>query len=158
MKNLDRMIHLAEDFFETRSDPAQISVTEETMEKLRRIHPGTLSEESNDDGPVAWILVIPTTHELMDDFITGRINERELLDRTPLETMYEALYLCSALVLPEFRGKGIAKRLALHAVKSIRVRHPIRWLFYWSFSPEGEKLAAALAKETGLPLFRRASQ
>ena len=157
-RNLERMIQLAEEFFETRSDPEQISVTEESMERLRRIHPGTLSEERNDDGPIAWMLVIPTTREVMDRFVAGTINERELLYGTPLGATYEALYMCSALVLPEFRGQGIAKRLALQAVKSIQAQHPIRCLFYWAFSREGEKLAGSLAKETGLPLYRRTSQ
>lgn len=153
--NLDRMIQLAKEFFALKNDPAQISVTEETMEKFREIHPATLTEENDGSGPVAWILLIPTTHELMEQFIAKQITERELLEKTPLQGRYDALYLCSALVLPEYRAKGLAKQLTRAAVKSIRADHPIERMFYWAFSPEGKKLAASVAREADLPLYSR---
>ena len=153
--NLERMIKLAEDFFGTRNDPAQISVTEETMIRLRNIHPGTLSEERNESGPIAWVLIIPTMKQLMEQFNSGRITERELLDLTPLNRTYDVIYLCSALVLPEYRGRGFAKRLTEEAIRSIQKEHPIQSLFVWEFSAEGEKLASAVAKELGLPLEKR---
>ena len=154
-ENLERMIKLAEEFFETKNDPDQISVTGETMDRLRQIHPGTLTEENDEKGPIAWVLVIPTTHDLMEMFISKKINERELLDRTPLQAEYDSLYLCSALVLPEHRGKGLARGLVFRAVNSIREDQPIEALFFWAFSVEGERLAASVARELDLPLFRR---
>lgn len=153
--NLSRMIHLADEFFETRNDPAQISVTEDVMERLRRIHPSTLTEANDGNGPIAWIMVIPTTHEIMEQFIAEQITERNILDATPLDVSYNAIYLCSALVLPEHRGKGIAKGLVIDAVTSIRNDHPIRDLFYWAFSAEGQKLAESVATSVGLSLRKR---
>jgi GNAT superfamily N-acetyltransferase len=153
--NLSRMIRLAEEVFDTRNDPAQISVTIETIDRLRKIHPSTLTEKTDENGPIAWVLVIPTSRNLMNQFITMEINERELLENTPLGGQYEALYLCSALVLPEHRGKGLAKGLILRTIKSIQEQHPITCLFSWSFSSEGEKLAESVAKESGLPLYTR---
>jgi ribosomal protein S18 acetylase RimI-like enzyme len=153
--NLKRMIQLADEFFSVKNDPAQIAVDENVMARLHRIHPATMTEEATDDGPIAWMLVIPTTHELMTEFILKEINERELLDATPTSGTYDAVYLCSALVLPEHRGRGLAKRLLLEAIASIRRQHPIASLFYWSFSEEGKKLSEAIAKETGLPLLQR---
>ena len=47
------------------------------------------------------------------------IHEQELLENTPVGGRYDALYLCSALVLPEHRGKGMAERLVTGAVRSI---------------------------------------
>ena len=155
MTNLERMIQLAEEFFGTRNDPEQISVNEEVMERLRAIHPNTLSEQQNKDGPIAWILLLPTTQGLMRQFIGKNITEKELLDKTPLGETYDALYLCSALVLPEERGKGLAKRLASQAIKAIQKEHPLKFLFVWEFSAEGEHLAEALAEESHLPLYRR---
>jgi ribosomal protein S18 acetylase RimI-like enzyme len=128
-ENLERMIRLAEEFFETKNDPAQISVSSESMGKLRRLHPATLTEQTDADGPIAWVLVIPTTMDVMQRFVAKEINERELLDSTIPGASYDALYLCSALVLPEHRGKGIAKRLLVKAVGSVRQQHPIRVLF-----------------------------
>lgn len=154
-ENLVRMIHLAEEFFDVRNDPTQISIDRKVMTRLRKIHPSTITEKSTKKGPIAWILVIPTTKSLMRQFIKKQINERELLEKTPFRVKYDTIYLCSALVLPEHRGKGLAKSLLLKAVKSIQRKHPINSLFYWSFSIEGKKLARSVAKEIGLPLYRR---
>lgn len=153
--NLQRMIRLAEEFFETRTDPDQIAVDAAIIERLREIHPSTLAEERDDNGPVAWILLIPTTLKVMSDFVRGTINERMLLESTLPGDRYEAIYLCSALVLPEYRGKGLAKRLALGAIRSIQTDHPITHLYYWAFSDEGKRLAESIAHELGLPLFSR---
>ena len=153
--NLERMIRLAEEFFATKKDPTQISVTAEVMERLKQLHPATLTEQDGGEGPLAWILVIPTTSNLMNRFIAKQINEQELLDETPQHGTYEAIYLCSALVLPEQRGKGLAKKLTCQAIESICINHPIKYLFYWAFSPEGEKLATSVARETNFPLYKR---
>jgi ribosomal protein S18 acetylase RimI-like enzyme len=152
------MVQLADEFFETKNDPDQISVTEEVMSMLQKIHPATLSEKRNENGPIVWILVLPTTLPLMDEFVGEQINERELLEKTPIGVSYEAVYLCSALVLPEHRGKGLARGLAADAVRSIQKDHPIKHLFCWPFSQEGEKLANSIARELNLPLQKRSSK
>jgi len=91
----------------------------------------------------------------MTKFINKTISERELYELTPLNAKYEAIYLCSALLLEEFRGKGIAQSLASKAIENIRIDHPIEALFFWSFSKEGEKLAEKLSRLIGLPLYKR---
>ena len=153
--NLERMIQLADEFFQTKNDPSQISVTEEVMERLRQIHPATMSEHIEGDGPVAWILLIPSTRELMNQFIAKEITEQDLLNMTPFDGPFEAIYLCSALVLPEFRKKGLAKNLTCKAIDAIRNDHPIMWLFTWAFSEEGKRLAHDVATETRLQLLER---
>lgn len=154
-ENLIRMIKLANDFFDVGNDPDQISIDEKVMARLKKIHPGTITEKRTGKGPIAWILIIPTTEALMEQFIKKKINERELLRKTPLQNKYTAIYLCSALVLPEYRKKGLAKRLMCRAVKSIKKQHPIKALFYWGFSVAGKKLANSVAKELNLPLLKR---
>jgi hypothetical protein len=150
--NLERMIQLAQEFFNTKTDPDQISIDEETRAQLLAIHPNTMTEVRNDDGPIVWILVIPTTTRVMEQFLREEINEQQILEKTPPGGKFEAVYLCSALVLPEHRGKGMAKRTAVQAVREIRKQHSIKNLFAWTFSPEGEKLAVSIARELGLPL------
>jgi len=103
------MIQLAEEFFETKSDPSQISVDENVRALLYKIHPATMGQRATKKGPVAWTIVIPTTNEVMKKFLKKGLNEQELLDNTPFGVPYDAIYLCSALVLPEYRGKGLAK-------------------------------------------------
>ena len=125
------------------------------MDRLLAIHPRTLNQEATADGPICWILLIPTTSALMEEFLAGKIGERELLNRTTPGGSYEAIYLCSALVLPEHRSAGVARRVSVEAIRAIAAEHPIRRLFYWPFSPEGERLAAAGAPACDLPLMHR---
>jgi len=153
--NLERMIQLAEVFFETKNDPSQISINSRVMLRLKHIHPDTITEKRTSKGPIAWILVIPTSRKLMEQFITKKINERELYHKIPLHVKYDSIYLCSALVLPEYRGRGLATRLMIKAVKSIQKEHAIKCLFYWAFSIEGKKLAASVARTFSLPLYKR---
>lgn len=153
--NRARMRKLAEEFFDMKNDPAQLSVDEDTMKCLLEINPSTLSEKTDENGPIAWMLIIPTTKKIMDDFLTRKITEKEILDRTPLGEKYDTIYLCSALVLPEYRGRGLAKQMVLHAIQSILNQHPIQSLFVWSFSTEGKSLANWVANELNLPLFER---
>ena len=154
-ENLARMIRLANEVFGMKQDPTQISVNGKVMARLRKIHASAMIEKRTKNGPIAWILIFPTTNNLMKQFIKRQINERDLLKKTPLGVKYDAIYLCSALVLPEYRRKGLAKRLMCKAIKSIQKQHPIKFLFYWAFSEEGKKLASSVAKELNLPLFRR---
>ncbi len=149
------MIQLSDEVFSSRLDPDQLNVNENVMEHLQRIHPDTISEYDDGNGPVCWILCIPTTLDLMHQFINQKISERELYELTPLNVKYEAIYLCSALLLEEFRGKGIAQGIAIKAIESIKMDHPIKALFLWAFSKEGEKLAEKVSGLIGLPLYKR---
>jgi GNAT superfamily N-acetyltransferase len=92
---------------------------------------------------------------LMHRFLAHEISERELFDLTPLHASYDALYLCSAMVLEEYRRRGIISQLALKAIEEIRKDHPIQTLFVWSFTKEGDMAAQALAKKVSLPLLKR---
>jgi len=155
LSNYERMIQLSEEVFSSRTDPDQLNVNENVMDHLQLIHPDTISEYDEGNGPICWILCIPTTIDLMNQFINKKISERELYELTPLNTKYEAIYLCSALLLEEFRGKGIAQTLGIRAIENIKIDHSIKALFFWSFSKEGEKLAEKVSELMSLPLFKR---
>lgn len=141
--------------FDTRSDPDQISVTAEERAHLEALHPATLSELADADGPLVWILLVPTTRTLMDLFLQGTISERELLMRTQPGGAFDVIYLCSASVLPEVRGKGLARKVCLDVIERIRNDYAITALLCWPFSAEGRALALSVAKVTGLPLHER---
>jgi len=155
LSNFERMIQLSDEVFSSRTDPDQLNVNEDVMDHLQLIHPDTISEYDEGNGPICWILCIPTTLDLMNQFINKKISERELYELTPLNTKYEAIYLCSALLLEEFRGKGIAQTLGVRAIENIKIDHSIKALFFWSFSKEGEKLAEKVSELMSLPLFKR---
>jgi len=153
--NFNRMIQLVTGFFDARNDPDQISVTPEDRVRLESIHAATFSEFADQDGPAAWILLIPTTHIIMDRFIKGLITEQQLLDETQPGGIYDVIYLCSAAVLPEYRHKGHAKQLTIAAINTICKDHPIKSLCYWPFSDEGRALAKSVSKVVGLPLIEK---
>lgn len=157
LSNYERLIALAEETFAVKSDPGQLDVNEEVMNRLRQIHPHCISSHNNDDGPVAWVLLIPTTSELMYAFVMGTISEKELFEKTPTNASYDALYLCSALVLEEYRRQGIVYDLATTAIEAMRKDHPLETLFVWPFSREGLNAAKKIAGQFDLPLLVRQS-
>lgn len=149
------MLQLSDEVFSSRTDPDQLNVDEKLMQHLQLIHPDTISEYEEGNGPICWILCIPTTLDLMNQFIDQKISERELYELTPLNAKYEAIYLCSALLLEEFRGKGIALNIAIQAIERIKIDHAIKALFFWAFSKEGEKLGEKISELMGLPLYKK---
>jgi hypothetical protein len=157
ISNFERLIRLAEEVFAVKNDPDQLDVNQQVIERLKEIHPATVSEFDNGNGPVAWVLVIPTTFDLMNRFLDKKISEKELFELTPLNTAYDALYLCSALVLEEYRRKGITKRLALNAIEDIRKNHPLKALFVWAFTKEGDLASETIAQLASLPLLKRSN-
>lgn len=155
LSNFERLIQLADEVFAVKSDPTQLDINQDVLERLKKMHPATISEFDDGNGPVAWVLLIPTTNDLMNRFLMSEISEKELFDLTPLDTTYEAVYLCSALVLEEFRRKGITKQLCVNAIENIRKKHPIKAAFVWAFSPEGDLAAQTIARLAELPLYKR---
>jgi len=155
LSNFERLIQLADQVFAVKSDPSQLDINAQVMERLQQIHPATISAHDDGNGPVAWVLLIPTTLELMHRFIEEQITEKELYELTPLDVSYEAIYLCSALVLDEYRRKGITKKLALDAIEHMRKDHPLKAAFVWAFSPEGDLAAETIARLAELSLYKR---
>jgi len=153
LPNFNRMMTLIDEVFDTRKDPNQLQVNQKQMKKLEQIHSATLSEFADENGPVVWVLIIPTTTTIMKDFLAGKISEKDILDKTKPGEKYSCIYLCSVTTLPEYRGKGESKKLCMQAIKSICKDHPIESLFVWPFTKEGEKLAEALANKCNLPLY-----
>jgi ribosomal protein S18 acetylase RimI-like enzyme len=91
----------------------------------------------------------------MQQFISLEISEKELFELTKQEKSFDAIYLCSAIVLEEYRRQGIASRLCEEAINSIQALHPITSLFVWAFTPEGETASDAISKRVNLPLLKR---
>jgi len=152
LSNFERMIQLAEEVFDSKSDPEQLEVNEEVLEHLCKIHPASVQEFDDGNGPVVWVLLFPTTNELMEDFLINKISEKQLFDLTPLDIQYDAIYLCSAMVLEEYRRKGIAQQLTKNAIEEITKSHPITSLFVWPFTKEGSLLAEKISTSVGLQL------
>ena len=153
--NFERMIALAEKSFDAKNDPNQLDVNEDVIHRLLQIHPSAVIEKDDGNGPIIWIILIPTTKLLMQQFLENQITEKELFENTPLGIVYDAVYLCSAMTLEEYRQKGITKNLCTEAIENIKKDNPISSIFVWSFSKEGEHLAEKIAAKTQLSLFKK---
>jgi ribosomal protein S18 acetylase RimI-like enzyme len=149
------MYALIEDVFNTDNDPTQLGFNEGDIEKLISLSPHTLQEAANQDGPYAWVSVFPTSLNLMNQFMTGLIDERQLFDCTNEETPKEVVYLCSAIVLPEFRSQGIALKLTAQAIEALKLVYPISAALIWPFSDNGLRLAERAAETCGITLHVR---
>ena len=150
--NFERMKEIIDATFATRNDPDQLQVTQEDIARLQALHPATLSEYNERQGPCVWVLLIPTSDELMKKFLNGDLSENGLLQQTKPGTKFEAVYLCSATTLPEYRGKGITSKVCREAIEKIKAEHPVSTLFVWPFTKEGELLARKIADRLKLPL------
>lgn len=155
LPNYQRMFQIIDEVFATREDPDQLQVDQKVIDKLNAIHPDCLSEIADENGPVIWALMIPTTQRVMENFLEGKISERELLNQTSPGENFTCLYLCSVTTLPEHRQKGETKKICLRAIQNIASKFPIATLYVWAFTPEGESLARKLSHETSLPLRLR---
>lgn len=149
------MMEIIDGVFETRDDPDQLQVTENDISKLQSLHPSTLAEYNEGKGPCVWILTIPTSKQIMNQFLSGEISENRILQLTKPGTKFEAVYLCSATVLPEYRNKGLATKMTLDAIEAMKAQHPITVLFVWPFTTEGRSLAQKIAVKAELPLHVR---
>lgn len=146
-----KMMEIAERFFDTANDPDQISITQDSADKLLELHPKTIAYKAEGEDPISWIVVVPTSKELAWKFIDGEITEQELLDRTEPKSIYEAIYLCSAFTVPEQRNKGYAVELFKESLAAIP-RTQDALLFAWPYSEEGRSLLVKLEKEFGIKI------
>jgi hypothetical protein len=153
--NYQKMFAIIDEVFSTRNDPSQLQVDEEVMKKLAAIHPSTMGEVADEKGPLIWVLLIPTSIQVMDEFISGKISEREILEKTQPGQNYDCIYLCSVSTLKEMREKGETKKLCLDQIKSICKDHPVKYLYVWAFSDAGERLAESLSAASGIELKKR---
>ncbi len=146
------MMGIIEETFSTREDPSQLQVDQKVLARLEEIHPSTLMEFDDGKGPAIWILIIPTITELMEKFLAGKISEQEMFNETKPGMNFDCIYLCSATVLPEYRRKGMAMKMTIEAIKSVRKDFQIKTLFVWPFSEAGKLLAEKIGEQSHLEM------
>jgi predicted acetyltransferase len=86
----------------------------------------------------------------MNKFIASKITENELFEgiKDSVDyTNFETIYLCSVVIIPEYRRKGLATKSIIKSIKKIIGKRKIRpVLFYWGFSDAGKKACEKVAK------------
>ncbi len=151
----EKILKISEEFYGTASDPDQMPVSKESALKLQSIHPDTIAYKLDKVGnPIAWVVVLPTSLGGMTLFLSKQISERELFEKAVLEKKFEALYLCGAFVLPEYRRQGHARELTLGAISKLS-SGKILSLYSWIYSDEGAQLISNLSKELGRSVVTR---
>lgn len=148
-KQLEKTLEIAEEFYGTSNDPDQIPITKDSFVRLISIHQETIKLETDGDhNPISWVVVVPTSKENMELFLEDKIKEKELFDKAVGEKSFEALYLCSAFTIPEYRGMGYAKKLLMDAISEFAKNKSVE-LYAWIYSKEGENLIKTLVKDLG---------
>lgn len=140
---LNKTMAIAEEFFGTANDPEQILINLESFLKLQRLHKKTFVCQIKNDQPISWVIVIPTQKKIAEDFLSGQINERQLLDFSQPQEKFEALYFCSAFTVPKHRGNNYSSELFQEAVREISLVDEAIF-FAWPTSEEGKHLVEKL--------------
>jgi len=153
--NFEIMMQIVNEVFHYDTDPHQLQVDEAVVEQLSALHPSTCIELNDENGPIFWLILIPTSMATMEQFLKNELSEQALFDQALKENQYEALYLCSITVHPDYRHKGMAMRETQQAILQLKATWPINCLYYWPLSKEGEHLAQKLALEIGLPIYKK---
>ena len=152
--NIDKSMEISEKFFQTEFDPDQIPVNNDSERKLLSIHKHTIIFKNEKGGDlVAWVVIIPTSISTMNKFLNKKITEKELLEMAVKEKNFDALYLCSIFVIPEYRRKGYAKKLIIEAIEKLQSNRNAP-LYCWVYSEEGEKLISNLSETLNRPILK----
>lgn len=100
--------------------------------------------------PIAWSVVLPTSKENERKFLRGEIGENQLFEVSIKNPSFESLYLFVAIVLPEYRQNGLAKKLMSYQIKYFQDEYKVSNFFAWVFSANGESLLKSLERDNSI--------
>lgn len=106
----------------------------------------------NGSDVIGWSLVLPASKNAMKKFLKEELTEKELFLDTLENKKFETLYVFAAIVMPEYRNKGLAKELLSYQIKYFKSEYEITDFFAWTFSEEGKKLVASLERELNIKI------
>lgn len=149
------MLKAGEDFFGTENDPNQIPSNWDALNRLLTINPHTLVVKKDKSGSfIGWAAFLPTTQKLMIPFLKNEINERQLFYLTS-RSDYDAIYVISVFVKPEFSSGGYSKNLLMEGIQPLL--KPNIKIFYEGFSEEGKRLGQILSTRLGIEVYDKAN-
>lgn len=136
-----KMDVIAEQIFGTIQDSDQIPIAKESGDKLNTLTPHWIKYKTDEKGdPIAWVIVLPTTKEMMHKFLKGEITEKQLLEFTAPQEAYSAIYLCAAITISQYRRQGLAFSLFEEAIEKISKTEDYA-IFVWPVGDGGLELA-----------------
>lgn len=147
-------LHVEE--FEVESDFEQIQEEDVPYEKLIK---NDCEEEcilKDHDVVIGSTFVILTSIDIMNLFLQGKITERELLFESRKIKSYNSIYLCSSIIIQEYRRFGLifeAGKILLKKIIEKNNFNPV--IFGWTFSEAGSNLLKKTAKHFNLEYFEK---
>ena len=146
--------------FGTSTDKNQWHPTEEDSVFVMNNLPECMNIIRDDDNFIGFTLIIPSTRELMDNFINKEINENDLWlaakNRKVTLDNFSAIYLCSAIIDKNYRRRGLSSNGFVKSIRKLIGKKNVKpILFYWAYSNEGKLVADKVAKILNLKLEKR---
>lgn len=149
LENLIRMEKVAIEVFGV-PDRDMVAPSPENDLKLIDIDKNTFVCFKENDEPIAWSLVMPTSRINSDKFLSEKINEKAIFEDSTKNHSFESLYLFVAIVIPEHRRRGLATELMSYQIKYFKEKYNIKDFYAWTFSKEGEILIKAIEKANNI--------
>src|SRR3989338_10686382 len=84
---------VAEEIFGAEEDTTQTKPTIENALKLIAIDKNNFVCVKDGEKIIAWTVTLPTSKQNMNEFLDGKITERELSERSKKNHSFETLYL-----------------------------------------------------------------
>lgn len=156
--NYQRLLQLVDELFNTKSDPDQLDVNEAVINTLQQISPVLVYEHQMAQEAVAWVTLIPSNETLTEAFINGSLTEKTYFEKSVELKQFDTIYLCSAIVLEEFRHQGIVSQHCKMAIENMCRHHSIKQLAAWPFTTEGLNCAKSIASKLELPLILKSTE
>ncbi len=156
LKEILETKRLGESYFKTKIDPDQFPATNKSAEWTYKKIQNFINIIKYKNKIIGFTFIIPSNKKLMKYFISNKITERELYEKSKkLKLNFETLYLCAAFINKEFRRESLALKAFIKTIKNNSNKNT--FLFYWAYSKEGEKLAKKIGKITKLKILKRKS-
>ena len=127
-------------------DETMVEPTIKNSEKLIFLEKNNFVCYKADNKPVAWSLVLPTSRENAEKFLSGVITESELFNESIKKPSFESLYLFAVITMPNYRKNGLGSSLMKYQILYFKKKYQVNDFYAWILSLEGEKLAESLKK------------
>lgn len=152
IEDIQKMTVVAENLFETSEDATQAEPTVENTSQLVAIDKNTLVCFKDNDTVIAWSVVLPTSKVNMNNFLSGKITEKQLSDESKKNHSFEALYLMAVITLPEYRRRGLSFQLVQYQIEYFKSVYGISDFYTMPFSFEGEQVLKKLVDGLHIPI------
>jgi hypothetical protein len=148
--NIKKMCVIAEEIFGAEEDNTQTKPTVENTLSLIAIEKNNLVCIKDGEEIVAWTVVLPTSKENMDNFLAGKITEKELSIESKKNPLFEALYLMAAITLPTYQRKGLAFDLIKYQIEYFKDKYNIQNFYSLPFSENGMSLMEKISTDLSM--------